>query len=260
MTPDTANPKAEPMSESAPATAAVSPSPPRADAVRESVEGFKDDVGGDEAIDRRLAEAEMAGEEVALGWKPAPHPALAPEVRFLHVSRTIHQLITDRNRSVGIFLAVASLLCAASSALLNARAEVVPIIPLKSIQYWCLPVTFGILAVIGIFNSLLLIRARIGLIYEASKMNALLGLPNKRVERVNPLSIFYLMHLLVVVLGGASAGLTAGMLSYAWGQRHSGGVATGLAVGLSYLALLKALYYLTILRATSESKLRKAQV
>jgi hypothetical protein len=136
---------------------------------------------------------------------------------------------------------------------------VVPIIPIRSIQYWCLPVTFGTLAVIGVFNSLLLIRARIGLIYEASKMNTLLGLPSKRVERVNPLSIFYLMHLLVVVLGGASAGLTAGMLSYGWGRAPSGAVATGLAVGLSYLALLQALYYLTILRATSESKLRKAQ-
>jgi hypothetical protein len=175
------------------------------------------------------------------------------------VSRTIHQLVTDRNRSVGIFLAVASLLCAASSALLNARADVVPIIPLRTIQYWCLPVTFGTLAVIGIFNSLLLIRARIGLIYEASKMNTLLGLPNKRVERVNPLSIFYLMHLLVVLLGAASAGLTSGMLGYASGRTSGRAIATGLTVGLSYLALLQMLYYLTILRATSEAKLSKAQ-
>jgi hypothetical protein len=247
------------MSEPAPATAAAPASPAREHTVADHVEGLKDDLSGEEALDRRLAEVEMAGEEVALGWKPAPHPPLAPEVRFLHISRTIHQLITDRNRSVGIFLAVASLLCAASSALLNARAEVVPIIPLRTIQYWCLPVTFGTLAVIGVFNSLLLIRARIGLIYEASKMNTLLGLPNKRVERVNPLSIFYLMHLLVVVLGSASAGLTAGMLTYAWGRGPSPAVATGLAVGLSYLALLQSLYYLTILRATSESKLRKAQ-
>jgi hypothetical protein len=249
------------MSESAPATAATPAQAPlpRGETVRDHVEGLKDNVGGEEAMDRRLAEVEMAGEEVALGWKPAPHPPLAPEVRFLHVSRTIHQLITDRNRSVGIFLAVASLLCAASSALLNARAEVVPIIPLRAIQYWCLPVTFGTLAVIGIFNSLLLIRARIGLIYEASKMNTLLGLPNKRVERVNPLSIFYLMHLLVVVLGSASAGLTVGMLAYARGRGPSPAVATGAAVGLSYLVLLQVLYYLTILRSTSETKLRKAQ-
>jgi hypothetical protein len=249
----------EPMSESASPAVPPSATPPHGDPFCERVEGLKDDLAGDEAIDRRLAEMEMAGEEVAAGWKPAPHRPLAPEVRYLHVSRTIHQLITDRNRSVGIFLAVASLLCAASSALLNARADVVPIIPLRAIQYWCLPVTFGTLAVIGIFNSLLLIRARIGLIYEASKMNTLLGLPNKRVERVNPLSIFYLMHLLVVLLGGASAGLSAGMLGYASGRSRSGALATGLAVGLSYLGLLQALYYLTILRATTESKLNQSQ-
>jgi hypothetical protein len=142
---------------------------------------------------------------------------------------------------------------------LNARADVVPIIPLRSIQYWCLPVTFGTLAVIGVFNSLLLIRARIGLIYEATKMNTLLGLPSKRVERVNPLSIFYLMHLFVVVLGGASAALTVGMLANAAGKGTAAAVTLGLTVGLSYVALLQALYYLTILRATSDTKLQKAQ-
>ena len=31
-----------------------------------------------------------------------------------------------------------------------------------SIRYWCLPVTFGTLAVLGVFTSLLLIRTRIG--------------------------------------------------------------------------------------------------
>ena len=160
---------------------------------------------------------------------------------------------------MGIFLGVASLLCAASSALLNARADVVPIIPIRSIQYWCLPVTFGTLGVIGVFNSLLLIRARIGLIYEATKMNTLVGLPNKRVDRVNPLSIFYLMHLLVVVLGGASAGLTAGMLASSSGRSTSASVATGMTVAVSYLTLLQALYYLTILRATSDKRLQKAQ-
>jgi hypothetical protein len=241
-------------------TDSTSPSlPPPGDRVRDHAEGLRNEVSGEDEVDRRLAEVEMAGEEVATGWKPAAHPPLAPEVRYLHVSRTIHQLITDRNRSVGIFLGVASLLCAASSALLNARADVVPIIPIRSIQYWCLPVTFGTLGVIGVFNSLLLIRARIGLIYEATKMNTLVGLPNKRVERVNPLSIFYLMHLLVVVLGGASAGLTAGMLAHASGRSTSTAVATGVTVAVSYVALLQALYYLTILRATSETRLTKAR-
>src|SRR3954463_2926886 len=117
--------------------------------IQEHTEGIQLDIGGEEGVDRRLAEIEMEGEEVAAGWKPAPHQPLSPEVRFLHVSRTIHQLITDRNRTVGIFLAVASLSFASSSALLNARADVVPIIPLRALQYWCLPVTFGTLAAIG---------------------------------------------------------------------------------------------------------------
>jgi hypothetical protein len=244
----------EPGSPSSPPGAAP---PAKSGQVRNHLEGLKDDIS-DDGIDERLAAVEMAGEEVAAGWKPAAHAPLSPEVRYLHVSRTIHQLITDRNRSVGIFLAVASLLCAASSALLNARGEAVPIIPLRAIQYWCLPVTFGTLAVIGVFNSLLLIRARIGLIYEVTKMNLLLGLPNKRVERVNPLSIFYLMHLLVVLLGAACAGLTSGMLAYAW-KRPGTAVATGLTVGLFYLVLLQALYYATILRATSTQKLEKTR-
>jgi hypothetical protein len=248
------------MSESPPATPAPpAASPPLDPRSRDHGEGLKDDLSGEDPLDQRLAEVEMAGEEVAAGWKPAPHSPLAAEVRYLHVSRTIHQLITDRNRSVGIFLGVASLLFAASSALLNARADVVPIIPLASIQYWCLPVTFGTLAVIGVFNSLLLIRARIGLIYEVTKMNMLLGLPTRRVDRVNPLSIFYLMHLLVVVLGGASAGLTIGMLEHARGKPVAAAIAAGLVVGLSYLALLQTLYYLTILRATTDTKLQKAQ-
>ena len=117
---------------------------------------------------------------------------------------------------VGIFLFVASLLFGASTALLNAPEKVRPIIPLTSIQYWCLPVTFSTLAVIGVFMSLILIRTRIGLIYEVAKMNELLGLPSERVKRVNPLSIFFLMHLLVVVLGAASSGFAWGMLLYHW--------------------------------------------
>ena len=237
------------------------PSPTLDPEVREHAEGL--DSGADalteEGVDRRLAEIEMAGEEVALGWKPASHPPLSPEVRYLHISRTIHQLVTDRNRSVGIFLGVASLLFASSTALLNARPDVVPILSLKAIQYWCLPVTFGTLAVIGGFISLLLIRARIGLIYEVTKMNTLLGLPTKRVERVNPLSIFYLMHLLVVVLGGASAGFAAGMLLFDSDAGSRQAIRWGLASALGYVALFQATYYLTILRGTSTTRLENAR-
>lgn len=253
----------EPNSAQSDPTKTSIPVKPIDGAVHDHIEGFQVDVTGDEQVDKRLAEIEMTGENVAAGWKPAPHVPLSPEVRYLHVSRTIHQLITDRNRSVGIFLFVASLLIGSSSALLNAHPVIDPIIPLAAIQYWCLPVTFGTLAVIAGFISLLLIRARIGLIYEVAKMHTLLGLPLGRVERVNPLSIFYLMHLLVATLGGASAGLTWGMISGHL-ARSTGDplspILQGMGVALAYLILLELLYYLTILRATSDAKLRDAKV
>ncbi len=231
------------------------PAVPAGDLPREHTSGLSIDVSGDDEVDRRLAEIEMAGEEASLGYGKGARPHLAAEVRYLHVSRTIHQLVTDRNRSVGIFLFVASVLFGASTALLNVRPEVVPILPLKSIQYWCLPVTFGTLGAIGGFVSLILIRSRIGLIYEVAKLNVLLGLPTTRVSRVNPLSIFYLMHLLVVLLGGASAGFTAGMLAHGRGWSDEGSIALGLGVGVGYLVALEAAYFAMILRATTETRL-----
>jgi hypothetical protein len=230
-----------------------------AKAIREHAEGLKVDPTDDDAVDATLARIEMAGEEVVAGWKPTAHKPLAPEVRFLHSSRTIHQLITDRNRSVGIFLLVASVLINASSGLLKVDGTTPAdgIIPMASIRYWCLPVTFGTLAVLGVFTSLLLIRTRIGLIYEVAKMHALLGLPPGRVERVNPLSIFYLMHLMVAVLGGASAGFTAGMLTRAYSE--PGAIGIGLIVGVVYALTFQAIYYVTILRATTDTKLQAAR-
>jgi hypothetical protein len=224
--------------------------------VREHADGLKVDPTDEDSVDATLAAIEMAGEEVAAGWKPAAHKPLAPEVRFLHSSRTIHQLITDRNRSVGIFLLVASVLINASAGLLKVDGSTPAdaIIPMPAIRHWCLPVTFGTLAVLGIFTSLLLIRTRIGLIYEVAKMNAMLGLPSTRVERVNPFSIFYLMHLMVAVLGGASAGFTAGMLLHP----NSAAIGLGLVVGVIYVLAFQSLYYVTILRATTETKLQAA--
>lgn len=250
--------------------------------IRDHAQGLGESLGGEESIDRRLAEIEMLGEEAAVGWEPEAHPPLAPEVRFLHVSRTIHQLVTDRNRSVGIFLAVASILVAAATGLLNVKSDVSPMVPLRVIQRWCLPATFATLAVMAIFISFLLIRARIGLIYEVAKLNALLGLATKRVERVNPLSIFYIMHLLVVVLGGGSAGLASAMVAYGMldpghGQTPPAGspealnigeggaevavpIGVGIIVSLAYVAGLLALYYITILRNTSDAKLGSARL
>jgi hypothetical protein len=242
------------------APATPTPTPPRDGKIPEHTDGVSIDVSGEEEVDRRLAEIEMAGEEAAIGFEPTTLNRLSPDVRYLHFSRTIHQLVTDRNRSVGIFLFVASVLFGASTALLNVRDGVVPILPLEAIQYWCLPVTFGTLAIIGLFVSLILIRSRIGLIYEVTKMNVLLGLPTVRVDRINPLSIFYLMHLLVALLGGASAGFTAGMLDYGFRGATRGAVTLGLIVGLGYVGCLKVTYYLTILRATSETKLSGVKV
>jgi len=234
----------------------ASESPRPADAIGPGLtEGFDVDPTGDDEVDRKLAAIEMAGEEVAAGWKPSPHKALAPEVRYLHSSRTIHQLITDRNRSVGIFLFVASLSVGASTAILNVDPAVVPIVPLGRLQYWCFPVTFGVLAGLAGFISLILIRTRIGLIYEVTKMNVLLGISSTRVERVNPLSIFYLMHLLVAVLGGASAGFTLGMILGHLDQPSRVSVGAGVGGAFVYVLGLQIVYYLTILRATSEAKL-----
>ena len=273
--PAVAAPEAQPQSEALLSSRSGSASPPLFDpVVRDHQEGLKDQVAADESIDRRLAEIEMIGEEASMGWVPDPHASLSPEVRYLHVSRTIHQLVTDRNRSVGIFLAVASILVAAATGLLNVKQEVSPIIPLKAIQYWCLPVTFATLAVLAVFISVLLIRTRIGLIYEVTKMNTLLGLHSKRVERVNPLSIFYVMHLLVVVLGGASVGFFSAMVAYDWlddgvlgvnvdPTTSAAGVAVPLGIGLAtalvFILGLQSLYYLTILRNTTDAKLDAAR-
>ncbi|CAN5911284.1 hypothetical protein BH23PLA1_BH23PLA1_38790 [soil metagenome] len=246
----------QPQGESNPRTAP--PSFPPEGPPPEHAGGLGVDIGGvdDESLDRRLAAIELSSEEVAANWKPTDLQPLAPEVRYLHISRTIHQLVTDRNRSVGIFLFVASVLFGASTALLNAPRDVVPIIPLKTIQYWCLPVTFGTLGILAIFVSLILIRSRIGLIYEVAKMNTLMGIPYGRVQRVNPLSIFFLMHLLVVALGAVSAGLTAGMMA-----SHLGGplppTAVGLGIGLLYLVFFMASYYITILLNTSDDRLKQ---
>ena len=273
--PAVAAPEAQPQSKALLSSRSGSASSPLYDpVVRDHQEGLKDQVAADESIDRRLAEIEMIGEEASMGWVPEPHASLSPEVRYLHISRTIHQLVTDRNRSVGIFLAVASILVAAATGLLNVKQEVSPIIPLKAIQYWCLPVTFATLAVLAVFISVLLIRARIGLIYEVTKMNTLLGLHSKRVERVNPLSIFYVMHLLVVVLGGASVGFFSAMVAYDWlddgvlgvnvdPTTSAAGVAVPLGIGLAtalvFILGLQSLYYLTILRNTTDAKLDAAR-
>src|SRR3954451_3108171 len=119
----------------------------------------------DDTSEARVDEIEMLGEEESAGLKRG-RSDIDPNVRFLHSSRTIHQLVTDRNRAVGLYLAVASLLWTASAALLNADVAADLIIPLDKVKKWCLPFTFGSMTVLAVFVAMLLVRTRVGLIYE----------------------------------------------------------------------------------------------
>src|SRR5437868_5828668 len=168
----------------------------------DSFDARSEEGDSEELVDK----IEQIGEEQAAGFGRRGPSEVTAGMRYLHCSRTIHQLVTDRNRAVGIYLAVASLLWTASSALLNIRPENVRhlIVPIELVQRWCLPATFGTLTVLALFVAFLLIRTRIGLIYEVAKMNILLGLPVGRVQRINLLSIFFLLHLLISLAGGVS--------------------------------------------------------
>src|SRR5687768_15522570 len=95
---------------------------------------------GDGYSEKLVDQIEMIGEEHAAGFKmpESDRDAITPGMRYLHSSRTIHQLVTDRNRAVGIFLAVASLLLTATGAILHATPRGDLIIPLEQIQRWLL--------------------------------------------------------------------------------------------------------------------------
>src|SRR5262249_35771907 len=145
---------------------------------------------------------EMIGEETAAGMPPPAPPGasqgqVTPAMRYLHCSRTIHQLVTDRNRAVGLFLGVASLLITASGVIYNANPQGDLIIPIEKIQRWCFPLAFAALTVLAVLIAFMMIRTRVGLIYEVAKMNALLGLPVGRVQRIAPLSIFFIMQAII---------------------------------------------------------------
>lgn len=213
----------------------------------------------DEATEQRLEEIEMIGEEEAAGLRPQGQSDVSATARFLHSSRTIHQLVTDRNRAVGLYLAVASLMWTASSALLNVKTELTLPVPITLIQFWCLPVTFGTLTVLALFTGFLLIRTRIGLIYEVAKMNVLLGLPVGRVTRIQPLSIFFLMHLVVSLAGGASALLLTYQLLYAGPGTEGRTLLLSLAVGVPVAAFLVGLFVVTVLVTTSDKRLTDSQ-
>ena len=177
-----------------------------------------------EGTSEKLVDAiEMIGEEQAAGFTP-PSSQITPGMRYLHASRTIHQLVTDRNRAVGIYLGVASLLMTASGAIFHANPEGDHlIIPMTLIQRWCLPITFGVLTVLALLMAFLLIRTRVGMIYEVAKMNALLGLPIGRVSHINPLSVFFILQMIISLAGGFTAAMfTLFMVHFADPQAHVG--------------------------------------
>src|SRR5581483_11080259 len=107
-------------------------------------------------------------------------------------------------------------------------------------------VTFGILAVLALFTGFLLIRTRIGLIYEVVKMNVLLGLPIGRVKRLGFLSIFFIMHLVVSLAGGGSALLFTYFLLYAGPGSETRSLVLALLAGVATTVFLIALYIATV--------------
>jgi len=220
------------------------------------MDGFHDQA--DEMMSEKLVnEIEMLGEEKAAGFQPPGPSEISAGMRYLHCSRTISQLVTDRNRAVGIYLAVASLLVTASCALVNAnpQGERDLIIPLAVMQKWCLPLTFAVLAVLAVLVAFLLIRTRAGLIYEVAKMNALLGLPIGRVQRIGWISIFTILQTIISLAGGCSTALfIAFMLHLAHEHTHT--VWPAITSGVAVTVLLMFLYVATVRYITSEKRLQ----
>ena len=227
------------------------------DAHKGTTESFH--VQDGEGYSEKLVDAiEMIGEEKAAGFDAATVTAITPGMRYLHSSRTIHQLVTDRNRAVGIYLAVASLLLTASGAIFHASPPGDLIIPIGEIQRWCLPLTFATLTVLALFMGFLLIRTRVGLIYEVAKMNALLGLPLGRVQRLSPLSIHCTLHSIISLGGGLSAALfTLYMVRLESPDAVSASVWIAVAVGGVVTAALIVLYAVVVSYTTADHRLQK---
>lgn len=222
------------------------------------------DVKGGEGFSEKVVDAiEMIGEETAAGMPPpAPKDAaegqVTPAMRYLHCSRTIHQLVTDRNRAVGLFLGVASLLITASGVIYNANPAGDLIIPIQKIQRWCFPLTFAALTVLSVLIAFMLIRTRVGLIYEVAKMNALLGLPVGRVQRIAPLSIFFIMQAIISLAGGACGGLCSVYLIYLVSPQGDHHALWGTLIGTAIAVGLLLLYVVTVNHITSDQRLQQA--
>jgi hypothetical protein len=228
---------------------------PAPDPSKATLESF--DIKGDGLSEKLVDAIEMIGEETAAGMTRAPSEVTAG-MRYLHASRTIHQLVTDRNRAVGIYLTAASLLMTACGVMLNAKPpEGIMIIPMGEIQRWCLPITFAVLTVLALLMALLLIRTRVGMIYEVAKMNALLKLPLGRVSHVNPLSIFFILQFIISLAGGFTAAMFTIFMIRLSQPASVLEVVIGTIVGVVITVGLVALYAITVTATTSDEKLRK---
>ena len=89
-------------------------------------------------------------------------------------------------------------------------------------------------------------------------MNALLGLPAGRVKRVNAFSIFFIMHLLVSLAGGASGTLFVYHVYRYIDPDGTGNLASSVLAGGLITVGLIGLYVVGILTTTADRQLRSA--
>ena len=111
------------------------------------------------------------------------------------------------------------------------------------------------LAVLAVLVAFLLIRTRAGLIYEVAKMNALLGLPIGRVQRIGWLSIFTILQTIISLAGGCSSALfCAFMINLA--EPNTNAAWPAVLIGIAVTASLLFLYVATVRFITSEKRLQ----
>jgi hypothetical protein len=111
--------------------------------------------------------------------------------------------------------------------------------------------------VLALFTAFLLIRTRVGLIYEVAKMNALLGLPIGRVQRNSPLSIHFILQAMTSCAGGASLALLVIFMIRLWSPDaiHTA-VVIGTLLGILFAAALIALSIFTVNHTTADHRLQ----
>jgi hypothetical protein len=204
----------------------------------------------------------MGDRYFSLGWDLSTGKEVDNPVPYLLFASAFHPEGGNRfvHGGLGKFdqwdLGVASLLVTASSALINANPSGDLIVPFELVKPWCLPITFGALMVLALFVAFLLIRTRVGLIYEVAKMNALLGLPVGRVQRIAPFSIFFIMQALISLAGGACGGLFSIYMMYLANPEPAHVAVWAALIGLAITAALMALYVVTVNHTTSDRRLQ----